>query len=233
MRKSLSPPAPLGPLSAPPRSDEIERLVTALRDPTRRRILLTLVKDGTARSVDEVCAIAGVHRTVAFNHLERLTALDYLEKSQRRGRLGKPAALYSIRVGVIEMSYPARQFAALASILSTGLRILGGEGPGAAREAGVRFGRQVALPGAASIAEALLALRWFGAEYEVRGDRILADNCVFLEACAGAREMVCGVQAGILEGALSGAGISAAVEPSGPLPLHGCGYAVKPSRSAA
>ncbi len=220
-------------LNDPPRSDEIERLVTALHDPTRRRILLALLRDRTPRTVDELSHLAGVHRTVAFTHLERLTDLGYLEKSRRRGRLGKPASLYSVRAGVLSMSYPPRQFVTLTSILANGLISLGNQGSTVAKEAAVRFGEQLAVPGASSVAEALLPLRRFGADYGVDGDRILAGNCIFLEACTQAREMVCRVQAGILEGALRGAGISAAVEPQGPLPLHGCAYVLTHPKRAA
>ncbi len=230
-----SPPRPhqVEGLHEPPRSHEIERLASALQDPTRRRILLALIRDGEPRTVDELSELVGVHRTVAFNHLERLTDLEYLEKSQRRGRLGKPASLYSVRLGVLSMSYPARQFVALASIVATGLIALGDDAVAAAKDAGVRFGEEMALPGARSIAEALLAVRWLGADYDVDGARILAANCIFLEACNEARSIVCGVHAGILEGALRGAGIAATVEPQGPVPPHGCAYAVtRPKRAA-
>ena len=170
---------------------------------------------------------------MAFTHLERLTDLGYLEKGQRRGRLGKPAALYSVRLGVLSMSYPARQFATLASILATGLVGLGDQGSAVAKQAGLRFGEHLALTEARSTAEALLPLGWFGADYSVDGDRILAGNCIFLEACHQAREVVCGVHAGILEGVLGGAGITAGVDPQGPPPPRGCAYLLTRPASAA
>ncbi|MDQ2897124.1 MAG: ArsR family transcriptional regulator [Actinomycetota bacterium] len=217
----------------PRRSDEIERLVSALHDPTRRRMLLALVRDGRPHTIDELSELVGVHRTVAFTHLERLAGLGYVEKSQRRGRLGKPASLYGARSDLLAMSYPARQFVTLAAILASCLTARGGEVSSATKNAAVRFGEQLALPGARSVAEALLPLQGFGAEYTVDGERILAGNCIFLEACDQARAVVCGTQAGILEGALRGAGIETTVEPQGPLSPRGCAYGLSRSKSAA
>ena len=100
------PTAPL--LAAAPHAENVDALALALQDGTRRRILLALLHDGRARTVDEVAALAGVHRTVAFTHLERLVALDLLDKRPRRGRRGKPASLYAVRTPVLALSYPPR-----------------------------------------------------------------------------------------------------------------------------
>jgi predicted ArsR family transcriptional regulator len=218
-----SSPRPVGP-SEPSRPEDVERLVTALQDPTRRRILLSLVRDGGPRTIDDLAGLVGVHRTVAFTHLERLADLGYLEKSQRRGRLGKPASLYSAKLGVLSLTYPARQFVALASILAAGVHSLGDAAPVAAKAAGVRFGEDAGRQGARSVAEALTPLDALGGDYRVEGERILAGNCIFREACDQAREVICAAQAGILEGALCAAGIEATVVPEGPLPTRGCAY---------
>jgi predicted ArsR family transcriptional regulator len=218
--------------SEPSASGDVERLVTALQDPTRRRILLSLVGDGGPRTIDDLAELVGVHRTVAFTHLERLADLGYLEKSQRRGRLGKPASLYSARPGVLSFTYPARQFVALASILAAGVTSLGDAAPGVAKAAGLRFGEDAARQGARSVVEAIAPLDSLGADYRVEGERILAGNCIFLEACDQAREVICAAQAGILEGALHAAGIAGTVLPEGPLPTRGCAYRLTPHGTA-
>ena len=64
---------------------DMERALGALRDFTRRDILLRFYADGKARSVEEVAREAGVHRSMAVEHLERLVALGYLEVARRRG----------------------------------------------------------------------------------------------------------------------------------------------------
>ena len=218
-------PASHGEPTARSRPEGVDRLATALQDPTRRRILLDLVSHGESRTIDDVARLVRVHRTVVFTHLERLTDLGYLEKTQRRGRLGKPASLYSAKPSVLSMTYPARQFVALATILAAWFADLGPDARGAAKAAGRSFGEDVAAsPQVRSVAEALSALDALGADYTMQGDQILAGNCVFLEACRDAREVVCNVQAGILEGALCRGGIAATIEPRGPIPGNGCSY---------
>jgi predicted ArsR family transcriptional regulator len=211
---------------------DVERLVTALQDPTRRRIFLSLVRDGGSRTIDDLAELVGVHRTVAFTHLERLADLGYLEKSQRRGRLGKPASLYSAKPAVLSFTYPPRQFVALAAILAAGVRSVGGAAPAAAKAAGMRFGEDAGRAGARSVEEALAPLASLGADYSVGDERILAGNCIFLEACDQAREVICSAQAGILEGVLGAAGIEATVVPEGPLPTRGCSYRLTHRRTA-
>src|SRR5215831_12698865 len=78
---------------------ELEQTMAALRDPTRRRILLGFYDNSVDRTIDDVAAGAGVHRTVAFQHLERLAALGYLTTDQRRGLRGKPAKVYRLAAG--------------------------------------------------------------------------------------------------------------------------------------
>ena len=69
-------------------------------------------------------------------------------------------------------------------------------------------------PGKPTVEGGLAQLAPLGAVYEVCGDRILASNCIFHEAC---REGVaCDVQAGLLEGVLNTSGLRAGVLPLGP-----------------
>lgn len=69
----------------PPSPDEVDRFISAIQDATRRRMLFALLRDDGPRTVDEMAALTGVHRTGAFDHLERLVDLGFLDKSQRRG----------------------------------------------------------------------------------------------------------------------------------------------------
>ena len=205
---------------------ELERTVGALRDPTRRSIMLSLLGDRTPRTVDEIAGMAGVHRTVAFGHLERLVDLGFLEKGKRRSGVGKPAALYAPGSSPLLLQYPARQFIVLAGLLASALGSLGDAGIGVARDVGRRFGEGSAPRGRGSVPEALDAIGFLGAEHAADGDEIVAANCVFLEACTESPHVVCALHAGILEGALSNAGISARVEARGPVPPAGCAFRV-------
>jgi predicted ArsR family transcriptional regulator len=188
----------------------LDRLADAVGERTRRRILLAFYDDPSPRTVDEVAATAGVHRTVAFHHLERLAALGYLVTDLRRGLPGKPAKLYR-PVGRVDVTHPQRRFAELAALLAAALGGLGRPGQAAAREAGRRFGRD------------LDSLDYLGADYVVEGALITARNCVFREACDRDREVVCNLHAGLLEGALQ----PARVEPAGPFGAGGCRFVIK------
>jgi len=201
-------------------SHTIERLVSALQDPTRRGILLAFYADPRPRTVDDIARVAGVHRTVAFGHLERLVSLGFLGTSHRRGLPGKPAKLYRLVAGPLELHHPARQFATLAGLLAESLQGFGPPGVAAAREAGRQQGAALTSPPAnggteCAISDALVPLMLLGGEYEVAGDRVLANNCIFQEACSRAPEVVCHLHAGMIEGVLEAAGTprSVAVAP--------------------
>lgn len=214
--------------------EELERAVSALQDPTRRSILLDFFDDPRPRTVDDVAASAGVHRTVAFSHLERLRALGYLAAGSRRGLPGKPARLYTLEAGRVEVSHPTRRFQLFGTILARAIEGLGTRGREAVRLAGREFGRREAEragpAGPAGLTRperAIQALQALGAEYELRDGRVVAHNCIFQEACDGG--VACELQAGILEGAMDGTGCSAAVQPDG-REGAGCAYRVKSSK---
>src|SRR6202158_3015055 len=109
-------------------ANEIDRAISALQDRTRRRILLDFYVHQPEWTVDDAATAAGVHRTVAHGHLERLVALGYLAVGQRRGKSGKPANLYRLAGQQIDFSYPVRRFARLGGLLAEGLptRVQGG-----------------------------------------------------------------------------------------------------------
>jgi len=155
-----------------------------------------------------------VHRTVAFNHLERLVGLGLLVTDLRRGLPGKPAKLYRA-AGRFDFSHPRRRFAELAPELARALAGLGARGQAAAREAGRRLGAQIEC------------LDDLGAGYAREGRVITAHNCVFREACDEARDVVCTLHAGMLETALS----HRCIEPAGPLGSGGCRFVIEENGS--
>lgn len=133
----------------------MDRTISALQDPTRRRILLDFYVHQREWTAAEVAEAVGVHRTVAHGHLERLVALGYLLSGQRRGTSGKPAKLYRLAGRQIDLSYPVRRFARLSALLAEGLRGTP-DGIRAAHEAGRRFGTSLVSKRADS-PEAVLA----------------------------------------------------------------------------
>jgi len=202
-------------------SDELERAVSALQDPTRRAILLDFYLNGAERTVDNVAEAAGVHRTVAFSHLERLAALGYLGTSQLRGKAGKPAKLYRLTARPIELSYPMRRFELLAGLLATSLKEFGNKGIQVAKETGFRYGASLINRPASSVQEVFGQLAHLGSDYSLEpNDLMVARNCVFRDACRQNPEVVCQLHAGLLEGALRRAGIDCRIEPK---ECHGTG----------
>jgi predicted ArsR family transcriptional regulator len=193
-------------------------LLQALADPTRRRILTSLQSRTDAVTVDEVSAEQAIHRSVAFEHLELLARLGLLVPGSRTGFRGRPARTYRAVGEAAEISYPPRQHRLLAGLLAAAIR--GGIEP---MRAGESYGRRLAA-GSGSEVEAMARLEALGARYELTGSRIQASNCVFREACDSAREVVCGVQAGLLKGALAAAGVDRDVTPRGPDAVGGCGF---------
>lgn len=168
--------------------------------------------------MDEVSAAHGIHRSVAFEHLELLARLGLLVRDSRTGLRGRPARTYRAVGEAAEVSYPPRQHRLLAGLLAGA--IASGIEP---MRAGEGYGRLLAA-GSTSEADAIGRLEALGARYEMTGGRIQASNCVFREACDSAREVVCGVQAGLLKGALAAAGVDRDVTPRGPDAGGGCGF---------
>lgn len=206
---------------------DMERALGALRDFTRRDILLRFFSDPRPRSVDDVARIAGIHRSVAFDHLERLVALGYLEVERRRGLPGKPAKIYRLASGgPVHISHPMRRYDVLAQELA---RAFGdaAEESGAVdiTEVGRTFGRSLARPIVASLTEALEPMTEMGAEYEVdRSGRIVCSNCLFAEVCRRV-PVICKFHAGVIEG-LTGLTGEPGVQALGFYGNGGCAYLV-------
>lgn len=194
---------------------DMERALGALRDFTRRDILLRFYSDPRPRSVDEVARAAGIHRSVAFDHLERLVALGYLDVERRRGLPGKPAKIYRLASGPVQISHPMRRYDVLAQGLASALDV------DAITEAGRNFGRSLARPGVASLVDAIEPMTELGAEYDVeRSGRLVCSNCLFAEACRRVPN-ICSFHAGVIE-ALSG--LTGSVRPLGFHGAGGCAY---------
>jgi predicted ArsR family transcriptional regulator len=212
---------------------EVDRTISALQDPTRRRILLDFYVHEREWTAAEVAEAVGVHRTVAHGHLERLVALGYLVSGQRRGTSGKPAKLYRLAGRQIDLSYPVRRFARLSALLAEGLRGTS-DGIRAAHEAGRRYGTSLVSKHADSPESVLGQLAPLGAGYRLTSDdEVLAENCIFRQACEGAEDVVCELHAGILEGAFQGAGLDLRTEPFRDYAEKGCAYRLVLTSEAA
>ena len=211
----------------------MERAVSALQDLTRRDILYRFYSNPTPRTAIEVAEAAAIHRSVAFDHLERLVSLGYLESQRRRGFPGKPAKLYRLAQGPITVSHPPRQFGLLAQHLAVTVQEFGPAGQAATRQAGRRLARALEPeppPAGAGMATCLRPLEALGGSYDLshKGE-VAARNCLFREACDAAR-VVCEFHAGLLEAMLEPAGVS--VHSTGPVGTAGCAYRLAAAAAA-
>ena len=204
---------------------DMERALGALRDFTRRDILLRFYTDRRPRSVDDVANAAGIHRSVAFDHLERLVALGYLEVERRRGLPGKPAKIYRLTAGPLQISHPMRRYDVLAEALARSLeRHASDGGRGAMREAGRELGAALARAGVTILPAALEPMVEMGADYEMaRGGELVCTNCLFAEACRRA-PTICFFHAGVVEGLAHRDGVRVL----GFRNSFGCAYEVRP-----
>src|ERR1700737_4144337 len=204
----------------------MERALGALRDFTRRDILLRFYADRKPRSVDDVSKEAGGHRSGGFEHLERLVALGYLVSRRRRGLIGKPAKIYRLTGGPVQISHPMRRYDVLAEALAKALEGLGDIGSHAVRRAGRAYGVELSRSGARSPLAALEPLMEMGAEYETRRDGIIdCTNCLFAEVCRRA-PIACRFHAGVIEGLLDRSGFKQSVKVLGFRDPEGCAFAL-------
>ena len=201
---------------------DMERALGALKDFTRRDILLRFYADRQPRSVDEVASATGIHRSVAFDHLERLVGLGYLEAERRRGLPGKPAKIYRLTAGPLQISHPMRRYDIVAEALARSFDEMGEVGKRAITQIGRALGRDLAVPQPASLGAALEPLVEMGAEYEDAHEGhvggVACVNCLFAEVCRRAPSL-CLFHAGLIEG-LTGA----SVESLGFRDPAGCAY---------
>jgi predicted ArsR family transcriptional regulator len=204
----------------------MERALGALRDFTRRDILLRFYADRKPRSVEDVAKEAQVHRSVAFEHLERLVGLGYLDVERRRGLIGKPAKIYRLTGGPVQISHPMRRYDVLAETLAKAFEGLGDIGSHAVRRAGRAYGTELARPGARSALVALEPLIEMGGEYETRREGIVdCTNCLFAEVCRRA-PVVCRFHAGVIEGLLERSSMKLSVKALGFRDPDGCAFAL-------
>jgi predicted ArsR family transcriptional regulator len=192
--------------------------VSALAEPTRRRLYDHVVRQPQPVGRDEVAAALAVPRaTVAF-HLDRLVHDGLLDVhyERRTGRsgpgAGRPAKLYrrsecSVAVSLPERSYPlAGELLAGAVVEAEG----SGERPAAVLDRRARArGRELgaAVDRAAGVDALLRVLEAQGYEPRVEEGGIALANCPFHALAREHTELICGMNLRLLEGVLDGAAV--------------------------
>jgi predicted ArsR family transcriptional regulator len=192
--------------------------LSGLGDPLRRALYRHVAERGVPVSRDDAALAVGISRPLAAYHLDKLVDDGLLEaRYQRRGGrqgpgAGRPAKHYVRAAGQIELSLPARDYAALAELLAGAVEA---DPSGAAQAAlnraagtlGAQLGSEAARHTAAdgNPDEVLAALRQTLADrgYEPYDDpdgAIRLRNCPFDRIAAHHRQLVCGTNLAMLQG---------------------------------
>ncbi|WP_405736241.1 transcriptional regulator [Streptomyces sp. NBC_01537] len=199
-------------------------VIAVLQDPVRRRLYEYVAAQGREVGRNEAAEAAGVARTLAAHHLDRLTEAGLLESGSRRltGRsgpgAGRPAKVYTRARAERSVSLPARDYRTAAELLAE-----------AAEQAGLDAGlcaaarrRGEALRGSAEpcggLEEAMEMLAARGYEPHLEGaegaegatgaaERVVRmRNCPFHAVAERFPPLVCGMNLALLEGLLGADG---------------------------
>ena len=181
--------------------------LASLGDPARRALYRYVAERGVPVSRDAAAHAAGISRPLAAYHLDKLVDDGLLEaryhrRSSRRGPgAGRPAKHYVRADRQIELSLPARDYAALAELLAGAVEAdPSGAAKAALHRAAATLGADLGAESAAhttAAGDALATVRetLAGRGYEPYEDgdgTIRLRNCPFDRIAAQHRELVCG-----------------------------------------
>lgn len=200
--------------------------VSALDEPTRRRLYEYVARQPEPVGRDEVAAATAVPRpTVAF-HLDKLVAEQLLDVTYERlsGRsgpgAGRPAKLYRRSDRQVTVSLPARRYDLAGHLLAAALEEADrtGDPPGPIlRRHAHRLGAALGAAG-----PVLRTLTDHGFEPRADGSGVVLANCPFHRLAESHTELVCGMNLGLVEGLLHGAGEEELRAELAPTPGHCC-----------
>jgi predicted ArsR family transcriptional regulator len=194
--------------------------VALLAEPVRQRLYRYVRDRREPVGREEAAQDAGISIKLAAFHLDRMVDAGLLEVDYRRltGRVGpgagRPAKVYSVAQRAFEIALPQTRYALAASMMATALS--GDTSDGGAEtleqvagEVGEMLGteaRTLARSRHGRREVALRQLEHLGFEPESRepGEVVLR-NCIFGELSESHRQLVCGMNAALVRGLLSGA----------------------------
>ncbi|MFF6896857.1 helix-turn-helix transcriptional regulator [Streptomyces hydrogenans] len=199
--------------------------IAVLQDPVRRRLYEYVAAQGREVGRNEAAEAAGVARTLAAHHLDRLAEAGLLESGSRRltGRsgpgAGRPAKVYTRAKGERSVSLPARDYRTAAELLAEAAELAGLDTGlrAAARRRGEALRGAAAPCGGLAEAMATLAARGYephlepsevepGGDVDAPASVIRMRNCPFHAVAERFPPLVCGMNLALLEGLLGADG---------------------------
>ena len=203
--------------------------LSSLDDPVRRRLYEVVRERAEPVGRDEAAAAAGVGRALAVYHLDKLVEAGLLTASYQRppGRsgpgAGRPAKLYLRSDREFAVTVPPREYELAARLLVQAVEEdPSGRSRAVLLEAARRLGAELAgAAGAAGDLEGALA----GHGYEPRRGEdgvIRLRNCPFHQLAEQHRDVVCGMNLGLIEGIVAGLGADGLRPVLDPRPGHCC-----------
>ena len=198
--------------------------VALLDEPARRALYDAVVGAARPLSRDQAASAAGVTRSLAVFHLDKLVRAGLLDVEYRRlsGRTGpgagRPSKLYRRGSREVDVSLPDRHYEVPAELLATALEQLAGPTPpDALRSAAHDLGKGIGAAARrqsgrrpsrrrlrAALEEALEA-RGYEPEETPSGE-IRLRNCPFHALVADHRDLVCNMNLALADGILDGLG---------------------------
>jgi len=191
--------------------------LSALGDPTRRRLYELVAENAAPLSRDECAAATGIARPLVAYHLDKLVEHGLLEASYARpaGRngpgAGRPAKRYQNARREFVVWAPARDYRLLAELLVRAADEADGEVKAAitraAREVGYSLGSSANAdpPGREQTLHQILRGRGYQ-PYQAEPGLLRLRNCPFHSVAASYPELVCGLNLALIEGLLAGLG---------------------------
>ncbi|MEW2359921.1 helix-turn-helix domain-containing protein [Spirillospora sp. NPDC029432] len=185
--------------------------IAVLQDPLRRRLYAYVGAQDHEVSRNEAAEAAGVQRTLAAFHLDRLVEAGLLETVSRRltGRsgpgAGRPAKLYRRAPGERGVSLPPRDYRTAAELLAETAEAAGLDEE--LRAAARRQGRALrgGAPPCGGLDDVARLLERRGYEPHRDGEVLRMRNCPFDALSERFPPLVCGMNLALLEGLLEGA----------------------------
>ena len=203
-----------------------------LDDPVRRKLYDYVIAQGREVSRSEAAEAAGIQRTLAAFHLDRLVETGLLDATFRRpaGRAGpgagRPAKLYRRGAGEYQVSVPPRSDRQAAELLAEVVEVTGAEPElqRVARSRGAAAGRAARRLAPAARDGDLVAGTLTAQGYQPYRDGadVRLRNCPFGILAHRHPPLICGMNLALVEGLLDGAAATSLEARLDPRPEECC-----------